>query len=181
MRDGMAIIAAGMAFTLVGGGQAIECSSSTTSVTLTASGGLQNLTDAMDCTGPGVYNVTLHGRLQIEQAIEIVDQKHVHVTGVYDDSQEIAGDGYRYPVIDAGSSTGIFFVSNRSRLNIRFLTLAGGHSDDGGAVRVTSSSLLYVSDCDFTNNRASTTGGENDLGPKIDIIVGVHFDVSSMF
>lgn len=157
---GMAIIAAGMAFFLVRGGRATPCPPHTIEVNLTASDGVQVLNEAMNCTGAGVYNVTLSRRLQIQETIEISGPKNVFITGSVDNAVTDTSGGSPYAAIDAGGTTGMFVVSDGAMLNIKYLTLEGGFSEYGAAVSVTSSSFFMVSGCVFTNNRASTAGGE---------------------
>lgn len=158
----MAMILAGVFTSLAHGAQQAPCPSHTVQVNLKSGGGVQSLTDAMNCTGAGVYNVTLHGRLQLKKRIEISAQKHITFTGYLDD----AITGYKdcgVAAIDAGGTTGIFRVSQGSTLSIKDLQLRGGYSEDGGAVAVTSSSTFIASGCVFTNNSASTAGGEETL------------------
>ncbi|CAN0453186.1 unnamed protein product, partial [Laminaria digitata] len=62
-------------------------------------------------------------------------------------------------VIDAGSTTGIFSVSNASTLTLKNMMLQGGVSDNGAAVDARSFSSVHVVCCAFSNNNA-TTGGE---------------------
>ena len=82
----MAMILAGVFTSLAHGAQQAPCPSHTVQVNLKSGGGVQSLTDAMNCTGAGVYNVTLHGRLQLKKRIEISAQKHITFTGYLDDA-----------------------------------------------------------------------------------------------
>ena len=165
----VAIILAGVSISLGYGAQEAPCPSHVIQVNLSSGGGVQNLVDEMSCTGAGVYNVTLHGRLRLGMRIEISAQKHMTFTGYPDDAMTGHDDDYAprdsddLAVIDAGGTTGIFLVSNGSTLSIKDLHLRGGFSEDGGAVAVTSSSTFNASGCVFTNNDASTAGGEEAL------------------
>lgn len=161
----MAIIVAGMAIVLVRGGQPAPCPPDTVTVDAISSTGAKDLTDALNCTGPGVVHVAVHGRLQIEQRIEISDQKNVVIKGSADNALDSMIDAYSYAEIDAGHKSGIFLVSNGSTLSISQLILKGGYSQNGGAVDVISSSFLYVVNSTFMNNRASSAGGANTLWP----------------
>lgn len=154
------MILAGIAFSLVRGEQPAPCPSVTVAVELTSAGGVKPLTDALNCCGSGVFSITLQGRLQIEEIIEISDQKDVTVTASVEKTSESNRGGSLYAEIDAGHSSGIFFVSNGSTLVISNLIINGGYSDNGGAVAVTSSSFLYVFNSTITNNKASSAGGE---------------------
>lgn len=161
MFDVMTVIVAGSAVALVPGSRAAPCSSRTVTVNLTSSGGVGALTDALNCTGAGVYAVALHSRLQIGDTIEVSDQKYVSITG-FPGTSLTSTSGSR-GIIAAGDTTGMFSVSDRSTLAIQDLVLERGYSKHGGAITVTSSSSLYVHRCSFVNNRASTTGGEDLL------------------
>ena len=61
--------------------------------------GVHRLTDALNCTGPGVYNVSVQGRLEIEQKIHISDQKNVTIIGFVDDDFKSASNPSGYTVI----------------------------------------------------------------------------------
>lgn len=110
-----------------------------------------------------MYNVSVQGRLEIEQKIHISDQKNVTIIGFVDDDFKSASNPSGYTVISAGQTASIFSVSNGSTLDITRLTLEGGFSGEGGAVAVTSSSVLRVLDCGFANNEASTAGGKKPI------------------
>lgn len=157
---GMVMIMAGIVFSSVRGAQPAPCPSDTMAVGLTSNGGIQALTDALNCTGAGVFDVTLHGHLQLKKTIEVSDQKNVTVTGFVDNARDGTSDACIYADIGDENATGLFSVSNGSTLNIHNLTLKGGFSEYGGAVSVTSSSYLYAFDCHFINNTASSAGGE---------------------
>lgn len=160
LLTGIVTIVAGIAISLVRGEPSPPCPSDTvTTVELTSTSGVKPLIDALNCTGPGVFSVTLDGRLQIEDIIEMSDQKYVTVAGSAENVLDSSSDASLYAEIDAGHTTGIFLVSNGSTLNMSNLVIEGGYSTDGGAVAVTSSSFLKVFDCIFTNNRASSAGG----------------------
>lgn len=161
--NGVVMIVAGIAISLVRGEQSAPCPSDTVSVQLTSTSGVKPLTEALNCSGAGVFSVTLDGRLQIEEIIEISDLKFVTVAGSAESVLDRSSDASLYAEIDAGHTTGIFLVSNGSSLNISNLIIEGGYSTDGGAVAVTSSSSLNLFDCIFTSNRASSAGGERTL------------------
>ena len=99
--------------------------------------------------------------MTIEERIELFDRKNVTVTGTSFPSffGGLGDDNADGVVIDAGSGTGIFSVSNGSTLRLNNLVLEGGNAENGGAVDVRSSSSLFVFGCLFANNKASN-GGE---------------------
>lgn len=157
---GMAMIMAGIAFSSVRGAQPAPCPSDTMAINVTSHGGIQALTDALNCTGAGMFDVTLHGHLQLKKIIDVSDQKNVTITGFVDNARDGTSDACLYADIDDGNGTGLISVSNGSTLSIHNLLLKGGFSTDGGAVSVTAASHLYVFDCQFINNTASSAGGE---------------------
>lgn len=150
------IITFGLAASLVPGAHSASCPSGTVSLNLTSFNDVQDLTDALNCTGKGVYEIIWNGRLRIEEPIEVSDNKHVTVNGSTGTSR--IGTNDDDDVIDAGDATSIFLVTNGSTLSINHLVLVRGYSGVGGAVAVNSSSSLHVNGCGFTNNRASTGG-----------------------
>lgn len=160
------MLVAGLAIFFIPGTETASCPSDTVvAMNVTSSADVLNLTGAINCTGEGVFNVTWYNSLHIDQIIEVSHGKKVTVTGFgfptirpginYDGDDTGAAD-------DLGSTTGIFSVSNDSGLILKQLVLEGGFSEEGGAVGVTSSSSLYVYDCGFGNNNAST-GGKNTV------------------
>lgn len=161
--DAPAMLVAGLAMSFIAGAEAVPCASGTVVINVTSLADVRHLTDAMGCTGEGVFDITWYNSLEIEERIEVSDQTSVTITGFgfptiragLTDNDDNAG-----VVIDLKSTTGIFSVQNGSSLILEQLKLDGGRSKHGGAVVVTSSSSLYVYDCAFANNNA-TTGGEN--------------------
>lgn len=139
---------------LISGAETAVCSSrNTVAMDVATQDSLHKFTEAINCTGPGSFNITWHSSLVIGRTIEVSNQKNV----------SISGSGFhtiRGPQEDGNDTgTGIFAVSNGSSLLLNHLVLEGGSSEDGGAVVVLSSSYLHVTDCIFTNNTASR-GGE---------------------
>lgn len=176
--DGMALIVAGLVISLVRGEQPTPCPSDTVTVELTSTSGVKPLTDAMNCRGAGTFNVTLYGRIQIDQIIEISHQKYVTLAAPVEKALDSSSDDYLYAEMDAAHQTGIFSVTNGSTLSISNLIIARGRSMDGGAVVLTSSSFLHVFDCNFTNNTASSAGGEQTLRQQHTIIRHFHCFIS---
>eukprot|EP00904_Undaria_pinnatifida_P000881 jgi/Undpi1/10794/HiC_scaffold_29.g13242.m1 len=114
----------------------------------------------MNCSGEGFFNATLYNTVQIQQRIEVSNQKSVTITGSGFPTLRAAtlGTDESSAVADVGNFTGIFLVSGGSTLTMNALVLEGGRSKDGGAVVVLSSSSVHAFDCTFENNNA-TTGG----------------------
>ena len=143
--------------------ESAPCPASTVAVHVTSAADVQDLTDALTCTGEGAFNVTWHRSLTITQTINVPNRKHVTVTGAGRPSIRGAlPDGNNYGEdVDAGGGnfTGIFFVCNGSTLRLNHLVLDGGSAEYGGAVALHSSSSLFILGCAFANNNAEK-GGE---------------------
>lgn len=151
----MAVVAGLLLLSISGAGSA-GCPSGTVSLDVAAAFDLQSLTDAMDCTGEGYYNVSWHGNIDIDQTIEVFGEKTVSVTGYGVSTDEMHDTR---AVVGAGGTTGLFIVSDGSTLKLNHLVLDGGYGEEGGAVVVRDSSSLHVFSCIFVNNAASA-GGE---------------------
>lgn len=153
---------AGSTLAFVSGAETDPCLAGTIDINITEADDLTRLSDVLNCTGSGTFNVTWLGSLDLPQVIEVSNSKVVTVTGsgfptirgALNDNDYAAG-----VETDAGSTRGMFSVSDGSTLSLYALVLDGGQSENGGAVAVLSSSFLRVSGCTFKNNNAST-GGE---------------------
>ncbi|MEP3108479.1 MAG: hypothetical protein ABJO54_15540 [Hyphomicrobiales bacterium] len=157
----MAMLAFGLITCFLSGADSGPCPSATVELHINSTADVQTLTDALSCMGEGIFSITWHGSLAIDEVIKVSDKKNVTVTGAgsatfRDAFGDDDGDG---AVIDARTGTSIFSVSNVSTLRLNNLVLAGGKAENGGAVAVFSSSALVVFDCTFTSNIASN-GGE---------------------
>lgn len=146
----MTVIMTGLAISFMSGVNSASCSLSTVTVNVNSPADVQNLTDALACTGGGAFNISWNSSVAIAEKIEVSNSKDVTITGTGS------------TVVSPASGAGIFSVSGGSTLRLNDLVLAGGSADQGGAVDLLSSSSLFVSDCDFTNNNASN-GGEDAL------------------
>lgn len=163
----MANVVAISAICLVTGGvsgtASAPCPSSTVALNVTSTADVQNLTNALACTGEGAFDIKWKTSLTIAQAIEVSNNKDVTVTGTNFPSihgalsDENGGDASTDT--GAGRGTGLFTVSNGSTLRLNRLVLEGGNAENGGAVELQSSSSLFVFDCTFANNNAHN-GGE---------------------
>lgn len=170
-----AMLVAGSTVAFLAGAQLAPCPSDPVLVDLRTTGDIQRLSDAMNCSGPGEFNVAWHNSLQLDSRIEVSSRKHVTITGSsstgiptvtaapHDDTTDNATSN------DPGNISGIFLVSNGSTLTMNNMALDGGYSEDGGAVTVLGSSYLNVIDCIFTNNHASRNGGDttHELKPTL--------------
>lgn len=136
---------------------AAPCPAGTTSMDVATTAELEVMMNTINCTGEGVFDVTWIGSVPLVQIIEVCEKKQLTVTGPTSTPTDLPS-----AVIDAGSTTGttgIFRVCNGSTLSLNNLLLDGGISTNGAAIDARSSSAVYVADCAFTNNNA-TTGGE---------------------
>lgn len=143
------------------GVETASCPSLTVALNVTTAVDVQYLTDLMDCTGQGVFDITWYSSLQIAHTIEVSNQKTVTVTGSGFPVIH-AGPKDNSDNIDHGGTPGIFSVSNGSTLYLNYLVFEEGRSDDWGVVDVRASSSLFVFDCVFANNNASA-GGETKV------------------
>ena len=166
MFDGLVMMAM-WTISVVSGDQMKACPSGTFSANLTTPADVQSLADAMNCSGQGVFNATLYGSVQIQQRIEVSNNKIMYIAGSGFPAILAAprDNAESSDVPDAGNTTGIFLVSGGSTLTMNALILEGGYSEDGGAVAVLSSSYLYARGCSFRNNNAAT-GGDTLLGKQ---------------
>lgn len=152
----LAVMAGSQCLFFMAGAMSAPCSGDTVSMTVTTPAELQSMISLMNCTGKGTFDVVWTGTVPLLQAIEVSQMKKLTVTG--------SGRGFADPssdVMDAGSTTGIFQVSNRSTLTLNGMVLDGGTSLQGAAIHARGYSFVRVNGCTFTNNNA-TDGGETD-------------------
>lgn len=154
--DFTTLMMVGVLFSLLCGAGSAPCPSSTVQVNVTSTTDLQNLTDALACSGKGVFDITWFSSMEITQIIEVSDSKEVAVTGT-------GFPTIRGAVLDDIGEGGIFSVSTGSSLRLIDLVLQGGNAQNGGAVNVHSSSTLFVVGCTFVNNTASNGGEATNL------------------
>ncbi|MEP5375857.1 MAG: hypothetical protein ABJQ14_08715, partial [Hyphomicrobiales bacterium] len=154
LRMALAVLAFGLTTCFMSGAQSAPCHPFVVDLNVTFTADIQKLSDALACAGEGIFNIKWYSSLAIDEMIEVSDGKHVTVTG-----DALGDDNAVGPTIDAGSSTGIFSVSDRSTLRLNNMVLREGNAEKGGAVAVRSSSDLFVFGCTFTRNNASK-GGE---------------------
>lgn len=157
----MATTAVGVAIAFASRGEAAPCLSGTVTVNVSSAIDAYTLSDTLNCTGHGRFDIMLHSSIFLDETIYISYNKNVTITG------------FGFPTIlggveqgnDAGDAfnpaigTGIFSVSEGSTLRLFDLALEGGRAEFGGAVELWSSSSLFVYGCTFFNNHASF-GGE---------------------
>lgn len=157
----MAMLAFGLITCFMSGADSAPCPSDTVELHINSTADVRKLADALSCVGDGVFNITWHGSLTINEIIEISNEKNIAITGAGFASfhGEFGDDIVAGAVIDARSDTGIFSVSNGCTLRLDDMVLVGGNSENGGAVTVISSSALILSGCTLTRNNASN-GGE---------------------
>lgn len=163
--DAQALLVVWLAISFMARAETAPCPLRTVVINVTSSADVLHLTDAIECTGDRVFDITWYNSLDIEQKIKVSDQKSVMVTGSGSPTIRAGlkdDDDYTGANIGLGSATGVFSVHNESTLILKQLVLDGGYSEDEGAVAVTSSSSLHVYDCAFTSNNAST-GGETKV------------------
>lgn len=155
------LMVVGLAVSFLFGADSAPCRSSTVQVNVTSIADLQNLTDALACSGKGAFDVTWYSSLKINQSIQVSDSKDVVVTGMGFPSiggplPDDTDDGV---IADDGAGGSIFSVWNGSSLRLIDLVVEGGNAENGGAANLHSFSSLSVLGCTFSNNAASN-GGE---------------------
>lgn len=159
------ILAASLAIVSTLGASSAPCPSDTIAVNITSLADVENLTDVLSCAGVGSFHITWLATLTLEERIEVSDNKNVTITGagvLTTIRGALFENNNAGGIVQDGSDTGIFSVSNCSTLRLNHLAFQGGNAEKGGAVEVLSSSFLFVFGCIFTCNRASN-GGESPL------------------
>lgn len=138
-----------------------QCPSAIIAASVTSIADVHNLADALNCTGPGDFDVTWNSDLQLDRSIDVSNMKTVTVTGSgFPTIRGALGKDIAPGAIgDAGLGTGIFSVSNGSTLHLNNVALEGGGAIKGGAISVIHSSSLFVSGCSFTSSNG-IQGGE---------------------
>lgn len=134
---------------------------------VTSTADVETLVESLSCTGAGVFNITWHGTVIVQQMINVTGGSDLTITQAQPDFSGSTGDGSDGgAVVEAGTSTGLFLVSGGSTLTLVDLELTGGNAYKGGAVWAVStgaldmdSSRLTAVGCTFTANTA-TVGGE---------------------
>lgn len=146
------------------------CAASVTEMDVASTADVETLTEALTCTGGGIFNVTWHGTVTVPQMINVTGGSHLTVAQARLDSPSSTGEGLdENAVIEAGTSSSLFLVSGGSVLTLVNLELRGGSSFKGGAVAAVSDSALELDSnrltavgCTFTANTA-TVGGKGSL------------------
>lgn len=163
MFDLLAMVLAALTIWFVSAAESVPCLSEHVGLNVTSEADIHELTQVFNCTGQGSFDVKLYSSVSLDQRIDIPIMTNVTITG------------YGFPTISGGlgvgtrdgssvfdrenGTTGLFSVSNGSTLRLNHLVLAGGEADNGAAVRLYSSSTLFVFGCTFANNKA-WNGGE---------------------
>ena len=165
---GVAFIAG---FCFPAGAESVPCPPFDMEMNVTDTAGVQDLVEALNCTGGGTFNVTWYGTVNVEQPIKVTGGSHLTVAQASSHSSRFAEHDFdQAAVIDGGNSSGIFHVLDKSTLTLVKLELVGGNAGVGGAVAAISSSSLDIDsnivtavDCVFTGNAATYAGGEGLL------------------
>lgn len=107
------------------------------------------LSDALNCSGRGQFEVDWSGNVLLPRTITISNGSSVKVTGLGPEA-----------VIDGGGAVRLFEVDEGSTLEINRVSLVGGRSageipgEGGGAVQLLSLSRLAAVNCSFVGNTA---------------------------
>lgn len=168
MRPGRFALAVGMASTLfISGVNSTECVNAQT-IEVSSTADAQHLSDALTCTGGGVFDVIWYGSVSINQTIEVPDGISLTITGSgFSSSLPLDRSASTATIlgVKSTSQTGMFHVSGASTLNLDNLVLQGGYSDDNtgaGAVKAQGASgviqTVNVTDCHFKDNYGHYAG-----------------------
>lgn len=157
----LAMVLVGLTISFLSGAESAACPIGTVAMNVASAADIEILTDILNCTVRGDFDVTWHSNQTLAQRIEVSNMKNVTVTGSGNHTIHggLGDDNDGGAVIHAGGGTGIFSVSDGSKLTLTNVVLAGGNASRGGAVELVSDSSLFVYDCSFTSNYASD-GGE---------------------
>lgn len=117
------------------------------------------LSDALLCSGPGLFEVSWRGKVSLARTIVISNGTSVRVSG------------YGTGEADGAGLVRLFEVRNGSTLELdRFSLVRGGAESEevvegtfigyGGGLLVSGSSRLAASSCSFVSNFATVSGGK---------------------
>lgn len=123
--------------------------------TVSTTADASDLSNELNCSGPGHFAVNWSGEVSLTQTIAISNGKSVNISGH-------AGNA----VIYGGSAVRLFEVNDGSTLELHGLSLVGGRGGNegsfaeyGGAVLVSNRSRLAAFSCSFIGNSATSFGG----------------------
>ena len=161
MFDARVMLVAWLTGSFIQGAETVICPTGTVAIDIETLADVHDLTDIINCTGPGVFDIKWSTSLQIEERIGVSNMKNVTITG---SGLPTIGSALKYDDIagndnDTGSVTGLFSVSDGSTLSLNYMAFEGFNSTDGGVIDVRSSSSLSLRGCNFSSNIASN-GGE---------------------
>lgn len=162
MLDIVGTMIAVLVIFFVSGAESGPCPLDTIGLNVTSEADIHTLTQVFNCTGQGSFHVRWDRSLTLDQRVDIPSNKNVTITG--SGFPTIRGglgvdERDEESIIDReNGTTGVFSVANESTLLLSHLMFAGGRAEDGGAVYLYPSSTLFVSDCTFSNNKASYGG-----------------------
>lgn len=111
----------------------------------------QNLTR---CPG-AEFEVEWHGAIMINESLPLANGTSLKVTG-----------GGEYSSVVNGNGEVPLFVVNASTLRLEGLALTGGDGVVGGVVAARDNASVTFTDCDVFGNKASSKGGEWELGRR---------------
>lgn len=159
------------------GAESTQCVDKQMNVTSTADA--QDLSDALNCTGGGNFNVTWYGSVAITQTFEVADGISLNVTGSNRSSMAL-DDGIPPATIrgnELSSDVGMFYVSGASTLTLDNMVLQGVYSEKrrgSGAIEaqgsVNAHLTVNVIDCLFTDNYGYWAGTSRIVFHKISVV-----------
>lgn len=129
--------------------------------------GVQDLALALGCSG-GNFDVTWIGSIDLEQALVVNDGTSLTISGdttttttTATTSNSSSASSLSTAIADGTRVGGpLFIVSGlASVLRLRDITVTGGSGVTGGAVLASNGAVVDVADCSFSENYASSNGG----------------------
>ncbi|MEP5375896.1 MAG: hypothetical protein ABJQ14_08910, partial [Hyphomicrobiales bacterium] len=116
------IMVVGLVASLIPGAVPFRCPTGIIAFNVTSATDLLNLTDLLNCTGQGTFNVVWHSSLTLSRAIEIANMKNVSIIG--SGLPTIRGgpnnETNSSVTVDSTSGTGIFSVAGESTLHLSY-------------------------------------------------------------
>lgn len=168
MAAGLLVFAFSVAASLFPSGVDSAQCADTQTIEVASTADAWHLSDALNCTGGGVFDVTWYGSVSINETIQVSDGISLTVSGSgFSSKPPLDGDAPTATIVGVKSTseTGIFHVSGASSLTLDNLVIKGGrsnHTTGAGAVRAKGSAgvipTVSVIDCHFMDNYGRYAG-----------------------
>lgn len=134
------------------------CATELVSLTVASTEDADALSEALNCTGAGDFDVIWSGHVEISQTLEISDGTTLTVNGELGSPATIADDG---AAVDGGGMVQLFSVLNGAVLNLYDVSLVNGVGGHGAAVYAGGGSHVTIRGADsLILKNHGTHGGE---------------------